>query len=187
MQCSAGVSGIGHVGSYLNEDLCQPEDVGVEVKADDSLLPAASRRSGRCFVRQRPAHVINIKIECLSHLRQVLAGLDVLPKCLGANSFDRRPAEADVGRHAHRRLRVVMRTPTHRDVFGPLHPPDERFGDWRQQELIVRHGNEAKVRIKTRIPLHLKQQLPARANEGTVMRKGIGRPVLITQAINNDA
>lgn len=150
-------------------------------------IPASSGRSGRCFVRQRPAHVINIKIECLSHLRQVLPGLDVLPKCLGANSFDRWPAETDVGRHADGRLRIVMQPPAHSDVLGPLDSLDERFGDWCQQELIVRHGNEAKVRIKTCIPLHLKQELPARANEGTVMCEGIGGPVLITQAINNDA
>jgi hypothetical protein len=35
--------------------------------------------------------------------------------------------------------------------------------------------------------LHLKQELSAWTNERAVVRQGIGRPVLITQAIKNDA
>jgi hypothetical protein len=107
MQCSARVSGIDRVGSDLNEDLCKPEDVGVEVEAEDSRLPRphhAARADVSYANAQRTSAISRSK--GLSHLRQVLAGLDVLPKCLGA----RRRREASASENISRSSTLVVIT-----------------------------------------------------------------------------
>jgi hypothetical protein len=58
---------------------------------------------------------------------------------------------------------IVVRPPTHRDVLGPLHPLDECLGRRRKQELIVRHGNKAKLGIETCILLNFETCLTWRA------------------------
>jgi hypothetical protein len=77
--------------------------------------------------------------------------------------------------------------PTHRNVFSPFHSLDERLGRRCEWQLVICYSYEAKISVKSGLLLHLKQELSAWTNERAVVRQGIGRPVLITQAINNDA
>jgi hypothetical protein len=99
VQSPAGVSWIGNVSSDLNRTLANSRRSASKYKRTAAGSPRGITPRGPTFCRQRPAHVINIKIQGLGHLCHVLAGLDVFPKCLSVDFVDRWLAEAYIRRH----------------------------------------------------------------------------------------
>jgi hypothetical protein len=132
-------------------------------------------------------NVADRQVEGLRHLLDPFSGVDVLPEDGGANALHARQPETDVGRHAHRRIGILVWPPTGSDIVFPCDSLDEGLGRGREDQLATSDGNEAVVSFEAGCVLGREHKLPTLTHEGLLMGEGVGDTELLPEQIDERA